>query len=179
VRASLHRSLIAAVVIAVLAGAARPAAALGTCLVPPVSARIVLSFRAPGCPWCPGNRGVDYGTTPGAHVRAAGAGTISFAGPVGGAVWVTVAHGNGLLTSYGPLRSLAVRQGVAVVAGSPLGTAAGALHFGVRLAGIYIDPQPLLGEPVHLVPRLVPLTGRIAPAPELRCSAGGAGPPVR
>ena len=153
--------------------------AAGSCLLPPVPARVVVPFQQPGCLWCPGNRGVDYGTPAGSLVRAAGAGTVSFAGPVAGAVWVTVAHEGGMLTSYGPLRALAVRRGAVVVAGDPLGASVGSLHFGVRVDGRYVDPEPLLGEPVHLVPRLVPLSGRIARAPEQRCPAGGPRPPFR
>jgi murein DD-endopeptidase MepM/ murein hydrolase activator NlpD len=155
------------------------AAAASSCLLPPVPARIVVPFQQPACLWCPGNRGVDYGTPAGTTVRAAGAGTVSFAGPVAGAVWVTVAHAGAMLTSYGPLRALAVRRGAVVVAGDLLGYSAGSLHFGVRVDGRYVDPGPLLGESVHLVPRLVPLGGRIAPPPERRCPAGGARPAVR
>jgi murein DD-endopeptidase MepM/ murein hydrolase activator NlpD len=158
---------------------ASPAGAAPSCLLPPVPARIVVPFQQPGCLWCPGNRGVDYATPAGTPARSAGAGTVSFAGPVAGAVWVTVAHTGGMLTSYGPLRALAVRRGAVVAAGDLLGTTAGSLHFGVRLDGRYIDPELLLGEPVHLVPRLVPLSGPVARPAERRCPAGGARPPVR
>jgi hypothetical protein len=88
-------------------------------------------------------------------------------------VWVTVAHDGGVLTSYGPLRQILVRGGAAVAAGVALGTTIGPLHFGVRVGGEYVDPAPLLGQPVHLVPRLVPLSGSIPGPPTLRCPAGG------
>ena len=81
--------------------------------------------------------------------------------------------------SYGPLRQVLVRRGAAVSAGMALGTTVGLLHFGVRVGGEYVDPAPLLGQPVHLVPRLVPLSGRIPPPPALRCPAGGTRAGVR
>ena len=177
-RPSRSQLLAVALAAAALAGPASPVQALSICLSPPVAAPIVIPFRQPGCRWCPGNRGVDYATAAGTPVLAAGAGTVTFAGPVAGSVWVTVAHDGGLLTSYGPLRKVTVRRGAMVAAGRALGTTAGSLHFGVRTGGQYIDPEPLLGQPVHLVPRLVPLTGRIAPPPG-RCPAGVPGPPVR
>jgi murein DD-endopeptidase MepM/ murein hydrolase activator NlpD len=180
VRARLTRSLPAAlaIVAALLLATASPAAAL-PCLSPPVAARVSEPFRGPVCTWCPGHRGLQYATGPGAVVRSAGPGTVTFAGPVAGAVWITVAHEGGVLTSYGPLRQVLVRRGAAVSAGVALGTTVGPLHFGVRVGGEYVDPAPLLGQPVHLVPRLVPLSGRIPPPPALRCSAGGTRAGVR
>jgi murein DD-endopeptidase MepM/ murein hydrolase activator NlpD len=170
--------LVFALSIALGAGAA-VAQDLPTCLHPPVTAPVVGRFVAPRCRWCPGNRGLDYGTRLGTAVRAAAAGTVTFAGPVAGAVWVTVAHRGGMLTSYGPLRTLAVHRGDVVGSGEVVGTSAGMLHFGVRVAGTYIDPAPLLGVPVHLVPRLVPLHGRVPRPPALACPAGGRSVRVR
>ena len=172
VRSSLLRLGLAAAAVATLAGPLPPAMAVPTCLVPPVAARIVTPYRPPACTWCPGNRGVDYATTAGTVVRAAAAGTVTFAGPVAGAVWVTVAHAGGVLTSYGPLRAVMVRRGAVLTTSSVLGAAAGSLHFGVRVGGHYVDPEPLLAAPVHLVPRLVPLTGHLPRPPALRCPSG-------
>ena len=98
-------------------------------------------------------------TPAGTPVRSAGAGTVTFAGAVAGAVWVTVAHDGGMLTSYGPLRQVRCVVARSSSAGDLLGRSAGSLHFGVRLDGRYVDPALLLGEAVHLVPRLVPLGG--------------------
>jgi len=180
VRTLLTRSLLAAFVatVALLVATASFASAL-PCLSPPVPAGISAPFQAPACTWCPGHRGLQYATAPGTAVRSAGPGTVTFAGSVAGTVWITVAHDDGVLTSYGPLRQVLVRRGAAVSAGVVLGTTVGPLHFGVRVGGEYVDPAPLLGQPVHLVPRLVPLVGRIPPPPALRCPAGGTRPAVR
>ena len=110
-RARPNRSLPAAlaVVAALLLATASPAAAL-PCLSPPVAARVSEPFQGPACTWCPGHRGLQYTTGPGTVVRSAGAGTVIFAGPVAGTVWVTVAHDGDVLTSYGPLRQVLVRR---------------------------------------------------------------------
>ena len=168
-------ALVATVVLVLVAS---PAYGLA-CLSPPVTAPVTAPFRAPDCTWCPGHRGLSYATSPGMVVHAAGPGVVSFAGPVGGAVWITVAHEGGMLTSYGPIGHVLVRRGAVVVAGSALGTTVVSLHFGVRLRGRYVDPAPLLGQTVRLVPRLVPLRARIPPRPALRCPAGGTPPAVR
>ena len=155
-----------------------PAGAL-PCLTPPVAAAVSVPFDGPACTWCPGHRGLQYATAAGTVVRAAGPGTVTFAGPVAGTVWVTVALDGGVLTSYGPLRAVLVRRGAFVGAGGVRGTTVGPLHFGVRIGGQYVDPAPWLGRPVHLVPRLVPLDGRIPAPPALRCPAGGTRVAVR
>ena len=129
----LHRAPLAVlVVVAVLFAGPPPAGAGRACLAPPVPGRVAVPFRAPDCPWCPGQRGLEY------------------ARPVAGAVWVTVDHGGDLRTSYGPLRRVFVRRGATVVAGTVIASAAAALHFGVRIGGRYVDPATLLGRPVHL-----------------------------
>jgi murein DD-endopeptidase MepM/ murein hydrolase activator NlpD len=177
IRSSLLVPLAAAATALVLVTTS-PAGAL-PCLAPPVAAPASQPFQGPACTWCPGHRGLTYATGPGTVVRSAGAGSVSFAGPVAGKAWVTVAHDGGLLTSYGPMRQLLVRRGALVESGAVLGTAAGPLHFGVRVGGQYVDPAPMLGHAVHLVPRLVPLRGRIPPPPAPRCPAGGTKAPVR
>jgi murein DD-endopeptidase MepM/ murein hydrolase activator NlpD len=180
VRARLTRTLLAALVAsaALLLAAVSPAVAL-PCLSPPVTARVSEAFEGPACTWCPGHRGLQYATGPGTVVRTAGPGTVMFAGQVARTLWVTVAHDGEVLTSYGPLRQILVRRGAAISAGMPLGTTVGPLHFGVRVGGAYVDPAPLLGQPVHLVPRLVPLSGRVPRPPALRCPAGGTRAGVR
>jgi murein DD-endopeptidase MepM/ murein hydrolase activator NlpD len=151
------------------AGAAPPPV---VCLQPPVTARVIDPFRAPTCRWCPGNRGIEYGTKPGAVVRASAVGRVSFAGLVAGARWVTIAHTADLVSTYGPLARLAVRRGQPVAAGQVVGVTRGVLHFGVRQSGDYVDPAGLLGPPAHLVPRLIPLWVVVHPVAARRCPAG-------
>jgi murein DD-endopeptidase MepM/ murein hydrolase activator NlpD len=126
---------------------------------PPVEAPIVDHFRPPACTWCPGNRGIDYATSPGTPVRAAAGGIVTFAGAIGPDRFVTIAHPDGLRTSYAYLASIGVRAGQRVAAGTLVGVSAGRVHFGVRRGDTYLDPE-LLFRSARLVARLVPLDGR-------------------
>jgi murein DD-endopeptidase MepM/ murein hydrolase activator NlpD len=123
--------------------------------VAPVDAPIIDHFRPPACRWCSGNRGIDYGTSAGVVVRAAAAGRVSFAGQVGGDLFVVVTHPDGLRTTYGFLGAISVRDGDVVAQGQAVATTAGPLHFGVRRGDVYLDPELILAGGVlraHLVP---------------------------
>lgn len=121
---------------------------------PPVDATVVDGFRPPPEPWQAGNRGIDYATAPGAAVAASAAGVVTFAGPVGGSLYVTVAHADGLRTTYAYLATITVSAGDEIAAGGVVGTSAGRFHFGVRdAAGSYLDPNQLFAVGVA---RLVP-----------------------
>lgn len=152
---------------------------------PPVDAPIIDGFRPPPQPWLPGNRGVEYATTPGTPVRAAGRGVVSFAGPVAGSLHVTVAHPDGVRTSYSYLASMAVVAGDLIERGAVVGTSGPRLHVGARRGDTYIDPESLWGQRGPPWVRLVPLDGgdpggrsgpggrgraRASPAPEARAS---------
>jgi murein DD-endopeptidase MepM/ murein hydrolase activator NlpD len=147
----------ALVVLVVAVLAARPVT-----YVPPVDAPIVERFRPPPCTWCPGNRGIDYATSPGTAVRASAPGVVSFSGSVAGDRFVVVAHPDGLRTTYGFLATIAVEAGARVGQGQVVGTAAASLHFGVRRGDVYLDPELLFARR-RLAPRLVPLDGRRPP----------------
>ena len=127
--------------------------------VPPVDAPIVDHFRPPACTWCPGNRGIDYATAPGTPVGASAAGVVTFAGQVGGQLFVVVAHADGLRTTYAYLATVSVQAGQRVAQGDVVGTAGATLHFGVRRGDVYLDPE-LLFAGGRAVARLVPLDGR-------------------
>ncbi len=144
------RRVVAAVVMAVGVIALPAVPAHGW--VPPTSAPVIDRFRPPSSPYGPGNRGWAYASVPGSPVVAAGAGVVTFAGPIAGAWFVTVAHPDGLRTSYSYLREVRVRAGETVATGSVVGTATDHLHFGVRDPdGTYIDPALLLSGPVAVV----------------------------
>lgn len=132
---------------------------------PPVRGPVVERFDPPSARWGAGHRGVDYAVDPGTTVRAAGAGTVAFAGTVAGARHVVVVHPGGLRTSYSFLATIGVRRGEPVEAGDVVGTSGGAggghdpgvLHFGLRVGSDYVDPLLLfrpvdLAEVVHLAP---------------------------
>jgi murein DD-endopeptidase MepM/ murein hydrolase activator NlpD len=124
---------------------------------PPVDGEVIDGWRPPATRYGPGNRGWEYATTVGESVRAAGDGTVAFAGQVGGTLHVTVAHRGGLRTTYSLLATVEVTVGGTVRAGDRLGTAGERLHFGARLASGYIDPG-LLFRPgaLRLGARLLP-----------------------
>jgi murein DD-endopeptidase MepM/ murein hydrolase activator NlpD len=145
------------------------------CLLAPVDGVVVDAFRPPACAWCPGNRGLEIRTLPGATVRAAADGVVGYAGTVAGVRYVVVVEASGRRTTYGRLRSVHVRAGSPVRAGDPVGTAGGLVFFGVRVGDDYVDPDPLLGEPAYH-PQLVPLDGgrrRPGRPPGRSCPSGG------
>lgn len=149
------------------------------CLLAPVAAPIVDEFRPPGCPWCPGNRGLEYGAAAGAQVRAAAAGHVTFSGVVAGTRYLVVEHSDGLRATYGRLASSPLATGQEVLAGAVVGQAGGdGLYFGLRRGDEYLDPRPLLGRLVERW-RLLPTDGstpRRPPAPRWRCPAAGSAP---
>lgn len=120
----------------------------------PVDARIVDFFRAPSGPYSPGNRGLEYDTQAGQVVVAVAAGTVTFAGLVGGQRFVVVAHSLELRSTYAYLADIEVSIGDVVVGGQPLATAARHFHLTARLRNRYVDPLGyLVGSwSVRLVP---------------------------
>ena len=146
--------------------AAAPAAAEGE--APPWTwpldgagpASVTRGFDPPEERWAAGHRGVDLAGAPGAPVRAAAAGRVSFAGLLAGRGVVVVVHGD-LRSTYEPVAA-AVAVGAVVGAGEVLGAlvpghagcpAAACLHWGLKRAEAYLDPLPLLARgPVRLLP---------------------------
>ncbi|MGI8774426.1 MAG: peptidoglycan DD-metalloendopeptidase family protein [Actinomycetota bacterium] len=121
-------------------------------LIPPVDGVVERRYQAPEVSWGPGHRGIDYPAAPGTLVRAAGAGIVTFAGPVAGIQAVTVDHGDGLTSTYSSLSEVHVVRGASLEAGTWLGSAGEAhpgagsgLHLGVKLDGRYVDPELYLG----------------------------------
>lgn len=124
--------------------------------VRPVAGAVITPFDPPAVPWGAGSRGVKLAAPPGTPVRAALPGTVTFAGSVAGAGWVTVDHGGGLDTTYGEVTAR-VGAGRRVRAGEVVGALEEErdhLHWGARLDGAYLDPLSLLRL---WRPRLVPL----------------------
>ncbi len=130
----------------------------------PVHGTVVDPFRPPDNPYGPGNRGLEFATQSGSAFWAAADGVVSFAGPVGGRLHVTVSHPDGLRVSYSGVATIGVRRGERVQQGQQLGTTGDRLHVGVRRGETYLDPArafdssrgsggPSLGRP-HLVPSL-------------------------
>lgn len=114
-------------------------------------------FRAPAHDYGPGHRGIDLGAPVGSSVRAPADGVVAFRGTVVDRPLLTIDHGGGIVSTFEPLDSELV-PGSAVQAGDEIGVvatgghaAAGQLHLGVRLDGVYINPMLMFGE----VPRAI------------------------
>jgi murein DD-endopeptidase MepM/ murein hydrolase activator NlpD len=134
----------------------------------PVSGAIVRGFDPPDDPYGAGHRGVDIATPVDTTVLAPDDGVVTFAGKVGGRLFLTIDHGGGVTSTCSWLTSVLVHKGDHVSRGQPVATtgwghadlAVPHLHFGVRLNGTYVDPLSYLGSPsvVDLI-RLAPLGG--------------------
>lgn len=155
------------VAMAVLGLEVPPAGAAASAWVRPVEGAVVRPFVAPAHRYGPGHRGVDLAAPPGTPVRAAGAGVVTFAGPVAGSLHVVVAHPRGLRTGYSFLASVSVVAGSPVAPGQELGRSGGGdpdsdhgvdvVHLSLRRGPTYLDPM-ILFAPVDLaaVVRLAP-----------------------
>ena len=144
----------------------------------PLAGPIVRGFEASAGTYGPGHRGVDVGGRVGEAVRAPAGGRVEFAGPVAGVTWVSVLVAPGVTVTVGPLLDAQVAAGQRVRALAPVGRlgpghgpahapAYGmALHLGLRVDGVYVDPLPYLVDRPR--PRLAPLPrpgGLAGPAP--------------
>jgi murein DD-endopeptidase MepM/ murein hydrolase activator NlpD len=163
-RTKVAPTLISLAIIGAVTFASAPASGVDGWLRP-VPGRVVRPFQAPLTRYGRGHLGVDFAAAPGTPVRAAGAGTVVFAGLVANARHVVVRHAGGLRTSYSFLASIRVRGGEVVARGEVVGTSGGrgahhlpdVVHFGLRIGDVYVDPMRLFasgGLParVHLVP---------------------------
>lgn len=129
----------------------------------PVVSRVLRGFEPPEKRWMAGHRGVDLDLPVGGMVLASGDGVVYFAGSIAGKPALSIAHGNGLRTTYQPVFAR-VKKGDQVKEGDVIGTLAPSvdgypgLHWGaIEGREDYINPLDLLGEPVI---RLKPVGGR-------------------
>jgi len=149
------------------------AAVAAPCWQPPVTGPVVDPYREPPCPYCAGNRGLEYRVGANALVRAVDGGVVSWSGAIAGTLYVVGRHSNGWRATYGQLTGSSLRTGDRVAARSVIGTASGSLHFGLRVGEQYRDPEPHLGRLVGRA-RLIPIDGsppRRPPPPRLRCGS--------
>jgi murein DD-endopeptidase MepM/ murein hydrolase activator NlpD len=122
----------------------------------PVDGPVLRPFDAPRTSFGPGHRGVDLDVPVGTAVASAAAGIVRHVGSVAGILWVAVDHGDGIVTTYGPLTGPTVGPGDRVARGETIGRLASGghgdegrdrgLHWGARLHGVYVDPLGLLDE---------------------------------
>ena len=132
----------------------------------PVVGPVIREFDPPDTPFGSGHRGIDIAVALGSPVRAPAAGTVTFAGPVGGRLFLTIDHGGGLESRYSFLEALVARRGEPVSTGQVIarsgtghaGDLVPNLHFAVLVDDVYVDPLDYLG-PVEVwrFIRLAPL----------------------
>jgi murein DD-endopeptidase MepM/ murein hydrolase activator NlpD len=139
--------------------------------VRPVHGAILRHYEPPPTPYAAGHRGIDMAAPVGTPVLAANDGSVAFAGPVGGKLFVSIDHADGIRTTYSFLSAVGVKKGQHVARGDRIdasGSGDGSspqphLHFGARKGGDYIDPEPLLLEGLRRDPsqaiRLAPGEG--------------------
>jgi murein DD-endopeptidase MepM/ murein hydrolase activator NlpD len=131
----------------------------------PVRGPVIRGFEPPPTPFASGHRGIDIGAPFGSDMVAAQDGVVAFAGWVGGSLFVSIDHDDGVRTTYSWLSGIAVVPGDSVILGQVIGqTGQGHpgsvtphLHFGARVGTTYIDPMLLLqagnvGGFIHLAP---------------------------
>jgi murein DD-endopeptidase MepM/ murein hydrolase activator NlpD len=114
-------------------------------LIWPVSAPMTSPF---GWRWGRMHEGVDLGAPYGTPIAAAAAGTVIYAGWLGGYGNLTVIdHGGGLATAYGHQSRIGVSVGQSVAQGEIIGDVGSTghstgphLHFEVRVNGQAVDP---------------------------------------
>ncbi len=150
----MRRSLVLAVVPLLMVLGPVPQAVAGDWSWP-VAGPVIRGYDPPDSPYGSGHRGIDVGATVGTAVVAAAAGVVSFAGPVGGQLFVSVDHGADVISSYSFLSALGVRKGDVVARDAVIGRSGSGhagftpshLHFGVRVNGEYADPMTFLSAP--------------------------------
>jgi murein DD-endopeptidase MepM/ murein hydrolase activator NlpD len=107
-------------------------------------------YLAPPTPYAAGHRGIDIRAAAGSPVLAPDDGVVHFAGMVVDRPVLSIAHGDGVLSSYEPVTS-ALAAGDAVTRGQVIGTllaghcAMPCLHLGARVDGEYVNPLLFLG----------------------------------
>lgn len=122
----------------------------------PISDPVVEApFDRPLTPWAPGHRGIDVKARQGDSISAPAAGTISFAGKVGGKDVVSLRHRGGVTSTFEPAVTT-LEVGMNVDGGASIGVVDGesdhcsnrqCLHWGLkRGAHDYLDPERYVGE---------------------------------
>jgi murein DD-endopeptidase MepM/ murein hydrolase activator NlpD len=150
------RKVLVAALIVLSAPVARadppPAPRTGTSFAVPLYGTVVHPYDAPDNPFAAGHRGVDVSAPLGTPVRAAAAGTVSFAGNVAGDLSVTIDHDPHLKTGYSFLGQVVARKGQHVERGDVIGLVGRGhpnsglpphVHLSARRDGTYFDPLAL------------------------------------
>lgn len=166
----MHRRLLLIVATLLLI----PGSASAGGYIKPVRGPIVRHFQQPATPYSAGHRGIDIQAPLRSPVVASADGVVAFAGQVGGELFVSIDHPDGIRTTYSFLSSVSAAKGARVLQGDLIalsgaghaGLEPAHLHFGARIGDTYIDPEPLLLSGVRAnqseVIRLAPLDQKVA-----------------
>ena len=149
----LSRVLLASLVALGIVSFGAPAASAAGTWLWPVSGPVLEAFDPPATPFGSGHRGIDIAVPIGTPIHAPAPGTVTFAGKVGGHVFLTIDHGGGLESTYSWLSALSVRKGDQVTAGALVAWSGPGhpaevephLHMGAKLYDVYVDPLSYLG----------------------------------
>ncbi|WP_285117149.1 M23 family metallopeptidase [Leifsonia sp. fls2-241-R2A-40a] len=153
----------AAAVVGLVPGSTANAAASraeGTWEWPLAEHRLTAAYAAPATRYAAGHRGIDLAAVAGSMVGAPAAGVVRFSAVVVDRPVLTLDHGDGVLSSYEPVRS-DLPVGAVVARGAVVGTVASGghcdgscIHVGVRVNGEYVSPMRFFGRvpPAVLLP---------------------------
>ena len=116
-------------------------------IVVPIEGEVVRRFDRPLCVYCPGHRGVTIDSRPGDEVLALAGGVVSFAGEVGGRLYVVQSFAPDIRVTYGGVFALGanVKEGEWVDAGQVVAIANDSTYLGVRVGQEYVEPLRFLG----------------------------------
>jgi murein DD-endopeptidase MepM/ murein hydrolase activator NlpD len=151
-------------------GVAQPASPVPGSYAWPVVGPVIRGYQPPSNPYSSGHRGIDIAVPFGTAIQAPNDGVVSFAGWVGGALYLSIDHPDGVRTTYSWLSAVSVHKGQSVRRGDVIALTGHGhpeiptphLHFGARVGANYIDPMFLLdGADVADLIRLAPLDGPV------------------
>src|SRR2546422_8925380 len=78
----------------------------------PVVGPVIRGFEPPPDPFGAGHRGIDIGAPFGSDIVAAQVGTVAFAGWVGGSLFISIDHPDGVRTTYSWISAAQDRKSV-------------------------------------------------------------------
>lgn len=116
-------------------------------IVVPVEGEVVRRFDRPQCVYCPGHRGVTIDSRAGDEVLSLAGGVVSFAGEVGGRLYLVQSVAPDVRVTYGGVLALGadVQEGQWVDAGQVVAIANENTYLGVRVGQEYVEPLRFLG----------------------------------
>src|SRR5947208_13858850 len=95
----------------------------------PVRGPVIRGYEPPPDPYGAGHRGIDIAVPFGSTMVAAQDGIVGFAGWIGGSLFISLDHPDGVRTTYSSLSAIGVKKGDVVSKGRVSG-ATGARHPG-------------------------------------------------